>query len=189
MHQVFAIFLRDVKRILKNPVALVVTLGVAIIPSLYAWCNILANWDPYANTGNIQVAVANEDKGTTSTLVGHLDAGQQTVNQLKKNHQLGWRFVSKQQAIEGVESGKYYAAIVLPKNFSSSLIGTVTGKGARPSITYYLNEKKNAIAPKITGKAKTAVQEQVNAAFVETIATYVSDAASVLTASGYDPQT
>ena len=93
MHQVFAIFLRDVKRILKNPVALVVTLGVAIIPSLYAWCNILANWDPYANTGNIQVAVANEDKGTTSTLVGHLDAGQQTVNQLKKNHQLGWRFV------------------------------------------------------------------------------------------------
>ena len=66
MHQVFAIFLRDVKRILKNPVALVVTLGVAIIPSLYAWCNILANWDPYANTGNIQVAVANEDKGTTS---------------------------------------------------------------------------------------------------------------------------
>ena len=68
MHQVFAIFLRDVKRILKNPVALVVTLGVAIIPSLYAWCNILANWDPYANTGNIQVAVANEDKGTTSTL-------------------------------------------------------------------------------------------------------------------------
>lgn len=62
MHQVFAIFLRDVKRILKNPVALVVTLGVAIIPSLYAWCNILANWDPYANTGNIQVAVANEDK-------------------------------------------------------------------------------------------------------------------------------
>ncbi|MDB7571067.1 hypothetical protein PNC72_13150, partial [Enterococcus faecium] len=110
MHQVFAIFLRDVKRILKNPVALVVTLGVAIIPSLYAWCNILANWDPYANTGNIQVAVANEDKGTTSTLVGHLDAGQQTVNQLKKNHQLGWRFVPEQQAIEGVESGKYYAA-------------------------------------------------------------------------------
>ena len=109
MYQVFAIFLRDVKRILKNPVALVVTLGVAIIPSLYAWCNILANWDPYANTGNIQVAVANEDKGTTSTLVGHLDAGQQTVNQLKKNHQLGWRFVPEQQAIEGVP---FFASVV-----------------------------------------------------------------------------
>ena len=74
--------------------ALVVTLGVAIIPSLYAWCNILANWDPYANTGNIQVAVANEDKGTTSTLVGHLDAGQQTVNQpLRKDHRMPRRAI------------------------------------------------------------------------------------------------
>ena len=178
MHQVFAIFLRDVKRILKNPVALVVTLGVAIIPSLYAWCNILANWDPYANTGNIQVAVANEDKGTTSTLVGHLDAGQQTVNQLKKNHQLGWRFVPKQQAIEGVESGKYYAAIVLPEDFSSRLIGTVTGKGDRPSITYYINEKLNAIAPKITDTGATTIDEQINSAFVTTVATTVASAVS-----------
>lgn len=155
MHTVFAIFLRDVKRILRNPVALVVTMGVAIIPSLYAWCNILANWDPYANTGNIQVAVANEDEGTTSTLVGHLNAGQQTVTQLKSNHQLGWRFVSKQHAVDGVKAGKYYAAIVLPKDFSSRLIGTVTGKGDRPSITYYINEKLNAIAPKITDTGAT----------------------------------
>ena len=174
MHQVFAIFLRDVKRILKNPVALVVTLGVAIIPSLYAWCNILANWDPYANTGNIQVAVANEDKGTTSTLVGHLDAGQQTVNQLKKNHQLGWRFVPEQQAIEGVESGKYYAAIVLPEDFSSRLIGTVTGKGDRPSITYYINEKLNAIAPKITDTGATTIDEQINTTFVSSVADAVA---------------
>lgn len=174
MHQVFAIFLRDVKRILKNPVALVVTLGVAIIPSLYAWCNILANWDPYANTGNIQVAVANEDKGTTSTLVGHLDAGQQTVNQLKKNHQLGWRFVSKQHAVDGVKAGKYYAAIVLPKDFSSSLIGTVTGEKNQPSITYYINEKMNAIAPKITDTGATTIDEQINATFVSSVADAVA---------------
>ena len=73
MRTILAIFARDVRRIVKSPVALVVTCGVALIPSLYAWCNILANWDPYANTGNIQVAVANEDLGTDSTLVGHLD--------------------------------------------------------------------------------------------------------------------
>ena len=77
-------------RILRNPVAVVVTLGVAIIPSLYAWFNILANWDPYSSTGNLQVAVANEDKGTTSDLVGRLDAGKQVVSQLKKNDRLGW---------------------------------------------------------------------------------------------------
>ena len=78
-------------RILRNPVAVVVTLGVAIIPSLYAWFNILANWDPYSSTGNLQVAVANEDKGTTSDLVGRLDAGKQVVSQLKKNDRLAGR--------------------------------------------------------------------------------------------------
>ena len=174
MHTVFAIFLRDAKRILRNPVALVVTMGVAIIPSLYAWCNILANWDPYANTGNIQVAVANEDEGTTSTLVGHLNAGQQTVTQLKSNHQLGWRFVSKQHAVDGVKAGKYYAAIVLPKDFSSSLIGTVTGEKNQPSITYYINEKMNAIAPKITDTGATTIDEQINATFVSSVADAVA---------------
>ena len=174
MHTVFAIFLRDVKRILRNPVALVVTMGVAIIPSLYAWCNILASWDPYANTGNIQVAVANEDEGTTSTLVGHLNAGQQTVTQLKSNRQLGWRFVSKQHAVDGVKAGKYYAAIVLPKDFSSSLIGTVTGEKNQPSITYYINEKMNAIAPKITDTGATTIDEQINATFVSSVADAVA---------------
>ena len=174
MHTVFAIFLRDVKRILRNPVALVVTMGVAIIPSLYAWCNILANWDPYANTGNIQVAVANEDEGTTSTLVGHLNAAQQTVTQLKSNRQLGWRFVSKQHAVDGVKAGKYYAAIVLPKDFSSSLIGTVTGEKNQPSITYYINEKMNAIAPKITDTGATTIDEQINATFVSSVADAVA---------------
>ena len=102
-------------RILRNPVAVVVTLGVAIIPSLYAWFNILANWDPYSSTGNLQVAVANEDKGTASDLVGRLDAGKQVVSQLRKNDRLGWTFVSADKAVEGVQSGEYYAAIVLPR--------------------------------------------------------------------------
>lgn len=174
MHTVFAIFLRDVKRILRNPVALVVTMGVAIIPSLYAWCNILANWDPYSNTGNIQVAVANEDEGTTSALVGHLNAGRQTVTQLKSNHQLGWRFVSEERAVEGVKAGKYYAAIVLPKDFSASLIGTVTGEKDQPSITYYINEKMNAIAPKITDTGATTIDEQINSTFVSSVADAVA---------------
>ena len=75
MRTVWQVFLRDCKRILRNPVAAVVTLGVAVLPSLYAWFNILANWDPYSATGNLQVAVANEDRGTTNDLVGHLNAG------------------------------------------------------------------------------------------------------------------
>lgn len=174
MRTILAIFARDVRRIVKSPVALVVTCGVALIPSLYAWCNILANWDPYANTGNIQVAVANEDLGTDSTLVGHLDAGAQTVRKLKTNHQFGWRFVSKSDALNGVKSGEYYAAIVLPDDFSATLIGSVTGTTKRPHITYYVNEKENAIAPKITDTGATEIDEQINSTFVTAVADAVA---------------
>lgn len=174
MRTILAIFARDVRRIVKSPVALVVTCGVALIPSLYAWCNILANWDPYANTGNIQVAVANEDLGTDSTLVGHLDAGAQTVRKLRTNHQLGWRFVSKSDALNGVKSGEYYAAIVLPGDFSATLIGSVTGTTKRPHITYYVNEKENAIAPKITDTGATEIDEQINSTFVTAVADAVA---------------
>ena len=174
MRTILAIFARDVRRIVKSPVALVVTCGVALIPSLYAWCNILANWDPYANTGNIQVAVANEDLGTDSTLVGHLDAGAQTVRKLRTNHQLGWRFVSKSDALNGVKSGEYYAAIVLPDDFSATLIGSVTGTTKRPHITYYVNEKENAIAPKITDTGATEIDEQINSTFVTAVADAVA---------------
>ena len=139
MRTIWRIFTRDLMRILRNPVAVVVTLGVAIIPSLYAWFNILANWDPYSSTGNLQVAVANEDKGTTSDLVGRLDAGKQVVSQLKKNDRLGWTFVSADKAVEGVQSGEYYAAIVLPKDFSESLINSITGSSDKPNIIYYVN--------------------------------------------------
>ena len=174
MRTIFAIYVRDLKRILKNPVALVVTLGVAIIPSLYAWCNIIANWDPYANTGNIQVAVANEDAGTNSTLVGQFNAGEQTVAKLKTNQQLGWQFVSESQAVEGVHSGKYYAAIVLPKDFSKNLIGAVSGGETRPAITYYVNEKKNAIAPKITDSGAKTIDKQINSTFVSSVSDAVA---------------
>ena len=174
MRTIFAIYVRDLKRILKNPVALVVTLGVAIIPSLYAWCNIIANWDPYANTGNIQVAVANEDAGTDSALVGQFNAGEQTVAKLETNQQLGWQFVSESQAVEGVHSGKYYAAIVLPEDFSENLIGAVSGGETRPAITYYVNEKKNAIAPKITDSGASTIDKQINSTFVSSVADAVA---------------
>ncbi|RSX57399.1 YhgE/Pip domain-containing protein [Bifidobacterium samirii] len=176
MRTVWRIFTRDIMRIVRNPVALVVTIGVAIIPSLYAWFNILANWDPYSATGNLQVAVANEDRGTDSDLTGHLDAGSEVVAKLKENDSLGWRFVDEDAAVEGVKSGEYYAAIVLPRDFSASLVESVTDGGRQPSLKYYVNEKKNAIAPKITDTGATTIDEQINSQFVQTVSRAVADA-------------
>ena len=158
----FAIFKRDIKRLLMNPVALVVTLGVCVIPSLYAWYNIVANWDPYGNTQGIKIAIANNDRGTQNDLVGELNAGDQVVDQLKENDQLGWTFVdSAADAKEGVESGEYYAAIVIPKNFSDNLVSMLDGNYHQPKLTYYVNEKKSAIAPKVTDTGANTIEEQI----------------------------
>ena len=173
-----AIFKRDIKRLLCNPVALVITIGVCIIPSLYAWYNIVANWDPYGNTQNIKIAVANNDKGTTNDLVGELNAGDEVIDKLKDNDQLGWTIVdSEKEAKEGVEAGKYYAALVIPPDFSEGMLSMLSGDFHQPKLTYYVNEKKSAVAVKVTDTGANTVEEQVNETFVSTVSQTVVEIA------------
>lgn len=174
MKRAFEIFRRDINRLSHNMVAMIVTIGVCLIPSLYAWFNIAANYDPYANTGNIKIAVANADKGTENELIGVLNAGEEIVQNLKKNNSLGWEFTDEKKAVEGVKSGKYYAAIVIPEDFSSSFVSILSGDMKQPQFEYYLNEKKNAIAPKVTGTGASTIQEQVNEEFIAAAAGSVS---------------
>lgn len=188
----FQIFKRDILRLLKNPVALVITIGICVIPSLYAWYNIVANWDPYGNTANIKVAVANNDQGTSNEYVGELNAGDETVSKLKENDQLGWVFTDADAAVEGVKSGEYYAAIVIPDDFSANLTSMLTGAFTQPQLEYYCNEKKNAIAPKVTDTGAQTVEEQINETFVatvsETLVEKIQNAAGDLDAQGAETQ-
>lgn len=129
------------RRLFTNPAAAIVMVGVCVLPSLYAWFNIAANMDPYGNTSNIKVAIANCDTGASTETIS-LDAGGTIVDTLKENKQLGWTFVDEKQAKAGVTSGKYYAAIVIPKNFSESLLSILDGEVKQPELDYYINEKK-----------------------------------------------
>ena len=174
MRNAFRIFRRDMGRLLRNPAALLVIIGVSIIPSLYAWFNIAANIDPYANTSGIKVAVANNDKDASSNDL-EINAGDEIISNLKENDQLGWTFVDEEQAIEGVKSGEYYAAIVIPEDFSSSLLSILSGELKTPELEYYINEKANAIAPKITSSGASAIQSQINSTFSSIAAESVSD--------------
>ena len=170
MKTIFRIFLSDIKKIRTNLMAFAVMIGICILPALYAWFNIAANWDPYSNTGNIKIAVANCDKGT-KLASKEINIGNQIVDNLKKNTQMCWTFVDKEQAENGVVTGEYYASVVIPENFSESFTSILSGKLTRPQITYTLNEKKNAIAPKITDKGAEAIKNQVNESFIDTITT------------------
>ena len=188
MKNIFGIFRADFRRISNSVVASVVIIGLCLVPCLYAWFNILSNWDPYgeASTSNIKVAVANEDRG--AKLMGmELNIGTLVMDGLAANHQLGWVFVDdRQQALEGVYSGDYYAALIVSKDFTRDFISLLDNDLRHPQIEYYENEKKNAIAPKITNKAKTAVQEQVNNTVVEKAAGAINTISSVLRAFGVE---
>ena len=164
MKKAFQIFKRDIRRLFHSPAAALVMVGVCILPSLYAWFNIAANMDPYGNTQNIKIAVANCDTGSSTSSMD-LNAGATIINNLKENHQLGWTFVDESKAKSGVRSGKYYAAIVIPEDFSASLLSVLSGKIEQPQLDYYINEKKNAIAPKIAATGATTIQQQINDTF------------------------
>ena len=170
-------------------VAIVILLGLCIVPCLYAWFNILSNWDPYEAdaTGRIPVAVVSEDEG--AEMLGlYINVGEKITGALEANDSIGWVFTdSREDALEGTRAGDYYAALVIPADFTESIMSFTTGELRHPEIQYYENVKKNAIAPKITGKAKTALQQEVDAAFVETLGEYIAEGAAVAEAAGLEP--
>ena len=167
MKQIWAIFLRDIKNIGKNPVAVIVALGIMILPSLYAWFNIAANWDPYGNTKGLRVAVASLDLGTRiEQLDTTVNIGDMIISNLHENDQIGWQFVDKEQAVEGVKAGRYYACVIIPEDFSEKTASIFTSNVQKPTLQYYVNEKKNAIATKITDKGVSTIQQQVNESLI-----------------------
>ncbi|MBD9336090.1 MAG: YhgE/Pip domain-containing protein [[Ruminococcus] faecis] len=187
MKNIFLIFKNDVMKIHKNVIAMIVIMGITVIPTLYAWFNISASWDPYGNTGELKLAVASDDKGYTGELIAvKINMGDQILSSLHKNKQFNWVFTDSKTAQKGVKSGKYYAAIVIPKDFSQKMMSVFSSNTEHPDLTYYQNEKENAIAPIITGKGATAVQKQINETFIETVAQTALDAFQIVSSAAQE---
>lgn len=151
MHNIWTLFKSDLRHLFANVVSTIITIGLVVMPSIFAWYNLIACWDVFDNTGHLTVAVANEDEGYESDLVPiRVNVGDMLVSELRANDQIGWRIVSEEEAVDGAKSGKYYAAVVIPKDFSRDMLRFYMDDSERAQITYYSNEKKNAISPKIT---------------------------------------
>ena len=167
---IWTIYKEDLKRIFTNYAALIVILALCILPSLYAWFNIKASWDPYGQeaTSQIKIGVINNDKGTEFN--GKLiNIGDQVVDQLKENDLMGWQFVDEAEGEKALEEGTFYATITIPDNFSQDITSLVTSDVKKGQMIYRVNEKINAIAPKLTSKGATGVQENINQTIVETV--------------------
>ena len=168
LKNVFVIYRNDWVRIFKAPVAALLIVALMVLPSLYAWFNLAASWDPYSNTSGIKIAVTSEDDGATIR-DSSVNIGDEIVASLKENDKLGWEFVSKEKAKGGVTKGDYYASLYIPHDFSAKIATILEDKQVKPEIDYSVNEKLNAIAPKMTSTGASTIVQQVKENFIHTV--------------------
>ena len=189
MRNIWRILRKDLADATSNVIAIIVLMGLIIVPALYAWFNIAASWDPYKNTKAIKVAVANTDKGYKSDLIPiKINVGETVTSTLRANDQLDWRFVNRDKALEGVRSGEYYAAIVIPKDFSADMMTLFSQDVKHANLEYYLNEKKNAIAPHVTEQGADTVATTIDKTFVKTVGQVGIDLASQVFTYSQSPE-
>src|SRR5690625_4286845 len=168
MRKIWDIYRLDIKNIVTNMSILIVIGGLIFLPSLYAWFNIKASWDPYGQTDQIPIGVVNEDEGATIR-DEDINVGKDLVENLKENDAMNWKFVDREKAMSEVEYGNYYAVITVPKDFSEKLATVTSGEPEKAEMDYYVNEKINAIAPKITDKGVSVIVEEISSEFISTV--------------------
>lgn len=168
MGNVFKIFFSDIRSIGKNFFAIVIAVAVLIIPALYAWVNIYANWNPYANTGNVKIALATRDVGYTTEDGTPVNKGQEIIEEIAQSTSIDWVIVEDaDEAVEAVRAGKYYGALVMNKNLSRNMYDmTAALEDEEPSIIFYQNAKTNAIANKITTTAASTAEHNIQVSYL-----------------------
>lgn len=189
MRNILHLFKRDVQNVSRSVIGCVVVLGLVIVPCLYAWFNIAGSWDPYGNTGNLKIAVVNTDEGYESDLIPvEVNVGETVTSTLRGNDSFDWTVVNtRDEAVDGVKSGKYYAAVVIPKSFSADMMTIFSTHVKHADIEFYENQKANAIAQIVTEKGSSAVQNQVNESFANTVTSIgLKTAANLLDFMGSD---
>ncbi|QDW92896.1 YhgE/Pip domain-containing protein [Staphylococcus caprae] len=168
MKNALKLFITDLKRVAKTPGVWIILIGLAILPSFYAWFNLWAMWDPYGNTGHIKVAVVNEDSG--DKIRGKkINVGDSMVKSLKKNDSFDWQFVSREKADHKIKMGKYYAGIYIPSKFTHEITGTLRKHPQKADVNFKVNQKINAVAAKLTDTGSSLVVEKANEQFNKTV--------------------
>ena len=183
MRNIWTVFKTDIRSLSKCFFACVVVVAIALLPSLYAWLNIYSNWDPYGNTGGISIAVASLDEGYTDEDGTYENKGDDVVADLREATSINWVIVDTEEAAKGgVESGDYYAAVVIDREFSRNMFRMLTDWTGKPAITYYENAKKNAVATKITDTAVETLKRSISENYLEVVIDGIMEQSNLLAA-------
>ena len=162
---IFEIIQKDFRSSFTNPIVILLLIGIILLPSLYGIINIYACWDPYEETSNVQFAIANEDQGANYQNYT-INAGNDLITSLSNNTDFKWVYVTADELRSGVHNGSYYAGIVIPHDFSKSIVSITTDTPHSARLEYYVNEKTNPVAAKLTDAASKAVFNKLNSEIV-----------------------
>ncbi len=163
MKRIWSIYATDMRNVGRNWAASVIVLGLIFLPSLYAWFNILASWDPYSNTGSLAIAVVNQDLGTTVN-GRELHIGDEIVASLRADHRIGWTFVEAEQAMKGVRRGDYYASLTIPPDFSERIASVLTESPRKAEISTTSTRKSTPLLRRLRQRAPAAFWKRSAAA-------------------------
>ncbi|MCM0600213.1 YhgE/Pip domain-containing protein [Periweissella ghanensis] len=153
----------------SNRVLMISLMAISFIPFMYCIFFLRSVWDPYGSTGNLPIAVVNEDRAAKFN-GKEIAAGQQLVDQLKGNKDLKWVFVSKQQAAEGMKDKKYYSTIIVPENFSKNATTLLDKNPKKMNLTYETNDSLNYIGSVISEQGAKAVNDKIKSAITQAYA-------------------
>lgn len=185
MKNILKIIKGDYRKLRYNIVAWAIIIGMVVVPSLYTWFNLQAAWDPYSKTGELNIALASSDEGYEGELLPvSVNLGERLISDIRADDSFNWVITDKEDAIEGTKSGEYYAAVVLPKDFSRDMMSIFSEKAEAAELTYYVNEKKNAVAPMLTTKGASGIQQQIDELFAKEITELAVRSAKAMTQEG-----
>jgi ABC-2 type transport system permease protein len=110
---------------------------------------------------NVPILVDNQDAGysaTFGTAVASLHVGSQILSSLQTDSAVSVTTGSYNQGRASVDSGTYFAAILIPSNFSQSVFMRTQGRNVTASIQVYIDGTKPSIAAGVLGALQSAVQ-------------------------------
>ena len=160
----------EFRHIIHNRLLLLSVTVICLIPFLYSIFFLKSVWDPYGSTRNLPVAVVNKDI-PVEYQGQKMDVGKQTVNELKKNHQLKWEFVSAKEAKYGMSHRKYYAVVTIPKDFSENATTVLQKHPKTMKLHYQTNGSLNYIGQVIAQTGMTRLNEKIRAQVTNAYAT------------------
>jgi putative membrane protein len=183
----FYLIYRDLKMMWHHKHGRIALIFLILVPLIYSGFFLAGYWNPYGRLDRLPVAVVNLDKGATMDNKP-IHAGKDFVDNLKKNKDLNFQFVSEQEANEGIKDGSYYMTLTIPNDFSQK-VTTLMDEHPQPAkLIYKINPGKNYVASQIsetaTEKMKTKLANSITKSYADSVFSKFQELANGLHEAG-----